>query len=253
MIWHRVFKWFVFSLLLLSPIIAAENDDKVIVEDFDEIYYMEDTGNVEISTEITFVGDNYNDGHVPMEVKFYTMEWEVLSEEDVDSNKVRTKVGMGGTYGRTPIYEYHNYTATFGFETNLTGDLEFRLMVYLGDNYYGCNEVYTIHINPGLNPSDNSVKEEVFFTSTVVIIFIIIIVVTTIMSIAARKVVRERKELSSKTSTGLEINSGDAEMDNIVRGIIGDDRLSINDDTFDPASGRDTRVLETHSEMNEVR
>lgn len=250
MIWHRVFKWFLFLLLLLSPIIAAENDEKVIVEDFDEIYYMEDTGSVEISTEITFVGDNYTNGYVPIEVKFYTMDWKILSEEDVNSNKVRTHVGMDGY---NPIYEYHNYTATFGFETNLTGDLEFRLMVNLGDTR-GHNEVYTVRVDASLNPSDDPTKEEVFFTSAVVIIFIIIIIVMTIMGIAAGKVVRERKELSGKTSTGLEINSGDTEMDNIVRGIIGDDRLSINDDAFDPTPGiRDTRVLESHSEMNEVR
>lgn len=65
---------------------------------------------------------------------------------------------------------------------------------------------------------------------------------------------REWYSISSKTSTGLEINSGDAELDNIVHGIINDDRLSINDDASKPVLGiRDTRVLESHSEMDEVR
>ena len=247
MIWLRYVGWFVFLLLLLCPIAAAEGDEKVIVEDFDEIYYMEDTGSVEISTKITFVGDNYNDDYVPIEVKFYTMDWKVISEENVDKNKVRTPVGAD-RHGQF-IYEYHNYTATFGFETNLTGDLEFRLMVNLG-NHRGHNEVYTVNVNPhrGYDPS----REEVFFTSTV-IIFIIIIIMT-VMSIAAGKVVMERRDLSSKTSTGLEINSGDTELDNIVHGIINDDRLLISNDVFKPVPEvRGTRVLKSqtsHSEMD---
>ena len=246
MTWLRCIGWFVFLLLLSCPIAIAEGDEKVIVEGFNDIYYMEDKYSVDISTKITFVGDDYNNGDVPIEVKFYNLDWDVLYEEEVNSNKIRTHVGMDGY---NPIYEYHNYTATFGFETNLTGDLEFRLMVNLG-NHRGHNEVYTVNVNPhrGYDPS----REEVFFTSTVIIFSIILIM--TVMSIAAGKVVMERRDLSSKTSTGLEINSGDAELDNIVRGTISDDRLLISTDVFKPVPEvRGTRVLKSqtsHSEMD---
>ncbi len=169
MIWHRVFKWFLFLLLLSSPIIAAEGDEKVIVEDFDDIYYMEDTCSVEISTEISFVGDDYNDGDVPIEVFFYGKD-RILLEEEVNPNEVRTKVWMDGY---KPVYEYHDYTDTFGFETNITGEMEIRVIVTLG-NYQEFDEVYIIHTNSGLNPSDDPAREEVFFTFAVVIIFIII-------------------------------------------------------------------------------
>ena len=239
MIWLRCVGWFVFLLLLLCPITAAEGDEKVIVEDFDGIYYMEDTGSVEISTEITFVGDNYNDGDIPIEVFFYGMD-RILLEEDVNPNKVRTKVWMDGT---TPVYEYHNYTATFGFETNLTGDLELRIIVTLG-NYQEFDEVYTIHMDPGFNPSDNPdpATQEVFFTSTMVIIFIIIIIVMTVMSIAAGKVVMERRELSSERSIDLEMNPTDTELE-----------MSMDDDMFKIVPDmRDKMVLKSRTSHSEI-
>ena len=239
MAWLRCVGWFVFLLLLLCPIITAEGDEKVIVEEFKETYYLEKTDSVVVSTKITFVGDDYNDDYIPIEVKFYTMDWKVISEENVDNNKVRTPVGADW-HGQF-IYKYHNYTATFGFETNLTGDLEFRLMVYLG-NIQGYNEVYTVHVDPGFNPSDDSIMGSVFFTSTMVIIVIIIIIVMTVVGIAAGKVVMERRELSSEISIGLEISPTDTELE-----------MSMDGNTFKVVPEiRDTRVLESRTSHSEI-
>ena len=233
MIWMRCIGWFVFLLLLLCPITVAEPDEKVIVEDFDEIYYMEDKGSVEISTKITFVGDDYNNGDVPIEVTFYGTD-SILLEEEVNPNKVRTHVGMDGY---KPIYEYHNYSDTFGFKTDVTGEIELRIIVTLG-NYQEFDEVYTVRVDPhsGYDPG----REEVFFTSTV-IIFIIIIIMT-VMSIAAGKVVMERRELSSETSMDLEITPNDTELE-----------ISMDDDTFKIVPGiRSTRVLESRTSHSEI-
>lgn len=238
MTWLRRVGWFVFLIVLSCSIsvIAAEGDEKVIVKDFNEIYYMEGTGSVDISTKITFIGDNLNNGDVPIEVKFYTTDWEILSSEEVDNNKVRTHVGMNGY---DPVYEYHDYTGSFSFRTDATGDLEFRLIVNLGDTR-GHNEVYTININPSSNPNNNPTTEEVFFTSTVIIILIVIIIV---MTVAAGKVVMDRRELSSETSMDLEIGPTDTELD-----------ISMNDNVFKPVPEiRGTRVLKSqtsHSEMD---
>lgn len=45
-LFRRIINWFVLLILLFCPIIHGEEISKVILEDFDEIYYMEDTWSV---------------------------------------------------------------------------------------------------------------------------------------------------------------------------------------------------------------
>ena len=207
MVWLRWTGWFVFLLLLLCPIASAEDEEKVIVEDFNDVYYMEDTGSVEISTEITFVGDIYDDGDIPIEVVFCTMDWNTLSSEEVNSNKVRTQVGMSH---HIKIYEYHNYTDVFSFKTNYTGDIEFRVMVNLGNNR-GYNEVHTIHVDSGFDPSDDPIVTEKI-SLTLIAVVLVVLIIGVVASAYGGKIIYERHRLSSKSMGGLDIQPDETEL-----------------------------------------
>lgn len=231
MIWLRVIGWFFFLVLISCTVASGDETPKVIVEGFDEIYYMEDTGSVEISTEITFVGEYYDDGDIPIEVFFYG-DGKILLEEKVSSNKVRTQVHEN-------VYEYHKtYTDTFGFETDIPGEMELRVIVTLG-NYQEFNEIFTFNINSGNNPSQNTMEE---MSYGLIVIILIILIVVVIASIYGGRKIYERRNLASKSISSIDILPGDTELG-----------MSAESETFKPIpSVRDMRVLKSKTSHSEI-
>ena len=172
------------NVLILSDIVVVKGDEKVIVEGFNKTYYMENTSSVEISTKIAFMGDNINDEDVPIVVIYYTMDWKVISKEEVSSNKVRTQVHEN-------VYEYHDYSDTFGFETNVTGDLEFRLIVNLG-NHSWFSEVYIVHVDPGHRPDYAAIYN-------IILVIVLLFSLTIILLLIRKPLVRYyRSQVSAK-------------------------------------------------------
>lgn len=204
MTWLRCVGWFVFLLLLLCPIIVAEGDEKIIVEDFDDIYYMNGKDNVSISTKITIIGDDLKGSDFPIEIRFYEENGKdriivyELEKELIDYQ-------IDSVAGK-PVYKYKNYTGEFGFVENEPGERTFKIIVaFYQSRYY--NQLHSVNIDSGMDPD---LEDRTWVISSIGIIIGIIIILIFLSAGVAIKY--SRKDLVSETHVGLDIEAGDTEI-----------------------------------------
>lgn len=205
MTWLRCVGWFVFLLLLLCPIAVAEGAEKVIVEDFDDVYYMNGKDNASVSTKITIIGDDLKGSDFPIEIRFY----EENGKDHIITYELEKELidyQIDSVAGK-PIYKYKNYTGEFGFVENEPGQRTFKIIVAF-DHSRHYSQMHSVKVD---NRMDPALEDHTWVISSIgIIISIIIILVFLVVGVAIKY---SRKDLASETHMGMDVEAEDTEID----------------------------------------
>ena len=205
MTWLRCVGWFVFFLLLSSTVIVADGDEKVIVEDFDDIYYMNDEDNASVSTKITIIGDDLKGSDFPIEIRFYEENGkDRIITYELEKELIDCQIGVSA--GK-PVYKYKNYTGEFGFVENEPGERTFKIIVDF-DNFRYYSQIHSVKVDDRIDPA---LEDHTWVISSIgIIISTIIILVFLVVGVAIKY---SRKDLASEMHMGLDIEAEDTEID----------------------------------------
>jgi len=223
----------------LSSIMVAAESDRVVVEDFDPIYYTNEKDTATVSTKITIIGDNINGNDVPVKIGFYDENDTILSSYELDKELRAYEVGVD-KWGH-PEYKYKNYTGEFGFVTEKSGLMNLRLIVTFDHSQY-YNQVHSVDVNVGMDPKTEDPSHNTKIISGAAIILILVILIIS-MILAGVAIKHSRKDLSSETHMGLDIEAEDTEIG-----------VCLDDDTFKrvPSSKRGPVSLKSQTSQSEI-
>jgi hypothetical protein len=199
------------TILVVSVMLAPSAlAGRALVEDFHTTYYRNGEDVAWVSTTITIVGVEMTDDDMPVKITFMdpsdSSQWFARYElhDELKDRVIRTD-----GWGR-PIWSYKNYTAEFGFETDATGMLDFRLMVS-SKNRHEYNQLHSVLVDPGTDPA---AEEPTFFqTLGLFSILSIIVVLAVILGVGAYsvKVVQGRRRELHSQSFGMDMEAEDTD------------------------------------------
>ena len=219
----------------LSSIMVAAESDRVVVEDFDPIYYTNEKDTAMVSTKITIIGDDLKGSDVPVHINFYEENGrDLIATYDLQKELIDYQTGLNG--GK-PVYKYKNYTGDFGFEESDLGERIFGVVIVF-NNAQEYVKLYTVNIDPGIDPA---IEDHTQMISSIGIIIVIITIL--IFLVAGIPFRYSRKDLVSETHVGLDIEAEDTEI-----------IVCLEDDSFKkvPVAKRGPVSLKSQTSQSEI-